>query len=100
MQKKQIAEKSASNPVKRKKQALGRGLGAIIPEIEEAEDRPQDFFYCETDLIRPNRFQPRMQFPEDELEELSQSIKEQGQPESAATTQKLPLLNCVSSNFR
>jgi ParB family chromosome partitioning protein len=63
---------------KRKKQALGRGLGAILPEIEEAEDHPQDFFYCEIDLIRPNRFQPRMQFAKDDLEELSQSIKEQG----------------------
>jgi ParB family chromosome partitioning protein len=30
------------------------------------------------DLIRPNRFQPRMRFKEDELEELSNSIQEQG----------------------
>ena len=78
MQKKKVTEKSVNSPIKRKKQALGRGLGAIIPEIEEAEERPQDFFYCEIDLIRPNRFQPRMQFAENELEDLCQSIKEQG----------------------
>ena len=78
MQKNKITEKPVGSPIKRKKQALGRGLGAIIPEIEEADERSQDFFYCEIDLIRPNRFQPRMQFPADELEELCQSIKEQG----------------------
>jgi ParB family chromosome partitioning protein len=78
MQKKRNTETSDNSPIKRKKQALGRGLGAILPEIEEAEDHPQDFFYCEIDLIRPNRFQPRMQFAKDDLEELSQSIKEQG----------------------
>jgi len=71
-------EKSTSGPVKRKKVALGRGLGALIPEIEEADERPQDFFYCDIELIRPNRFQPRIQFPKDELDELCQSIKAQG----------------------
>jgi ParB family chromosome partitioning protein len=63
---------------KRKKMALGRGLGALIPEIEEADERPRDFFYCDITLIRPNRFQPRLQYPKDELDELSLSIKEQG----------------------
>ena len=65
-------------PVKRKKKALGRGLGALIPEIERSQERSKDFFYCEIEMIRPNRYQPRMQFSEDELEELCQSIKEQG----------------------
>ncbi|MCK4985625.1 MAG: ParB/RepB/Spo0J family partition protein [Desulfobacterales bacterium] len=46
--------------------------------MEEADERPRDFFYCDITLIRPNRFQPRLQFPKDELDELSQSIKEQG----------------------
>jgi ParB family chromosome partitioning protein len=78
MQKKINTETPGNSPIKRKKQALGRGLGAIIPEIEEAEERPQDFFYCEIELIRPNRYQPRMQFAKEDLEELSQSIREQG----------------------
>ena len=77
MPKTKATEKS-SRPIKRKKMALGKGLGALIPEIEEADERPKDFFYCDIELIRPNRFQPRLQFPEDELDELCQSIKEQG----------------------
>ena len=72
------ATENSNRPIRRKKVALGKGLGALIPEIEEADERPKDFFYCDIELIRPNRFQPRLQFPEDELDELCQSIKEQG----------------------
>jgi len=77
MPKRKTTETSAGEP-RRKKVALGRGLGALIPEIEEADERPRDFFYCDIKLIRPNRFQPRLQYPQDELDELSQSIREQG----------------------
>jgi len=76
--KKKSIDARPSGPVKRKKQALGRGLGALIPEIEKSQERSKDFFYCDIEMIRPNRFQPRMQFAEDELAELCQSIKEQG----------------------
>ena len=69
---------SGSNPKKRKKLALGKGLDALIPDIKSVEDRPRDYFFCETDLISPNRYQPRLQFSEDELKELSNSIKTQG----------------------
>ena len=64
---------------KRKKLALGRGLGALIPEPEAAERGADgDFFQCDITLIRPNRFQPRRRFTDAELEELSASIREQG----------------------
>ena len=78
MQKKKKSKKSAGSTTRRKKQALGRGLGALIQDIEKSDAPPRDFFYCDIDLIQPNRFQPRQQFPEADLEELSQSIKEQG----------------------
>jgi ParB family chromosome partitioning protein len=63
---------------KTKKIALGRGLDALIPGIDTVEDRSKEYFQCEIELIRPNRFQPRLRFSDDELEELSRSIKEQG----------------------
>jgi len=75
---KRNATQKSSGPVRRKKVALGKGLGALIPEIEEEDQRPRDFFYCDIELIRSNRFQPRLQFRKDELDELCQSIKEQG----------------------
>ncbi|MGD8471494.1 MAG: ParB/RepB/Spo0J family partition protein [Desulfobacteraceae bacterium] len=78
MQKNNTKKTSSGTPTRRKKRALGKGLGALIPEIEKSQEDSKDFFYCEIELIRPNRFQPRMQFDEDELAELCQSIKEQG----------------------
>jgi ParB family chromosome partitioning protein len=78
MQKKKTIKASAGGPAKRKKRALGRGLSALIPEIEKSQEPSKDFFYCEIELIRPNRYQPRIQFAEDELAKLCQSIKEQG----------------------
>ena len=63
---------------KTKKIALGRGLDALIPGIDTVEDRSKEYFQCDIELIRPNRFQPRLRFSDDELEELSRSIKEHG----------------------
>ena len=63
---------------KRKKLALGKGLGALIPDISAAGDMEDDYFYCQINRIRPNRYQPRKKFKEDELAALSASIKEQG----------------------
>jgi ParB family chromosome partitioning protein len=62
----------------RKKMALGKGLGALIPEVETGKDEQKDFFFCDIDLIRPNRFQPRLNFSEEDLQELTDSIKTQG----------------------
>ena len=73
-----VDKTSGSNPKKRKKLALGKGLDALIPGIESGQDKPLDYFFCETDLISPNRYQPRLQFSEDELNELCNSIKTQG----------------------
>jgi ParB family chromosome partitioning protein len=78
MQKNSLKKKTASGTVKRKKIALGKGLGALIPDIEKEEEAKQDFFYCDIDLIRPNRFQPRAAFSEEDLQELADSIKTQG----------------------
>jgi len=78
MQKSKLKKDTAAGKVKRKKMALGKGLGALIPDIEKAEHKQPDYFYCDIDLIRPNRFQPRTTFSEEDLKELADSIKIQG----------------------
>ena len=78
MQKNNLMKKTASGNVKRKKMALGKGLDALIPGIESEQEAKPDFFYCDIDLIRPNRFQPRATFTEEDLQELADSIKTQG----------------------
>jgi len=72
-------ERANSGLKKRKKVALGRGLEALIPDIEFFKNGPvTEYFLCDIEMIHSNRYQPRTLFTEDELEELSQSIKEQG----------------------
>jgi ParB family transcriptional regulator, chromosome partitioning protein len=63
---------------KQKKMALGRGLDALLPGIESIDNRPNIYIMCDIELIRPNRYQPRLRFSEKELEALTESIKEQG----------------------
>ena len=70
-----------------KKQALGRGLSALLkdPEndIKSVEDKNADkvvgnIIELELDAIEINPFQPRTNFNEEALKELSTSIKELG----------------------
>lgn len=79
---KEIQKKTAGSK-KRKKIVLGRGLDALLPKIDtsarEAGKKTNGaYLLCKTDLIKPNRFQPRMRFSSEELSSLSDSIKEQG----------------------
>ncbi len=74
---------AASKPRKSgatRKRALGRGIGALIPDFESLASPPDTAPYrlCDIDLIHPNRYQPRQRFDPTELEELSQSIREKG----------------------
>ncbi len=73
-----MAKKNPSTAPSKKRAALGRGLESLIPNTPPAREDTSAYFLCDTDLIRPNRYQPRIQFSEDELAELSASIKEQG----------------------
>lgn len=75
--KKKLAQKKMT-PKGFKKTALGRGLDALIPDIETIDTKPNDYFLCDVDLIRPNRYQPRQTFSEEEMAELCDSIKSQG----------------------
>jgi len=65
-------------PKKQKKVALGKGIDALIPGFDEDAFQRPDFFLCEIDRIRPNRYQPRKQFKGEELAELARSIEAQG----------------------
>jgi ParB family chromosome partitioning protein len=59
-----------------KKMGLGKGLGALIPELEP--EGPRSLLYCGIEEIHPNRSQPRKHFDEPKLQELADSIKEKG----------------------
>jgi ParB family chromosome partitioning protein len=67
------------------KSSLGRGLGAIFDEVGEAYQRDlspstnnNDIIELDINNIKPNPYQPRKNFDEAALAELSESIKEHG----------------------
>jgi ParB family transcriptional regulator, chromosome partitioning protein len=63
------------------KQALGKGLGALIPDLstlDDKEKRALGILEIELDRIVPNEYQPRKVFNDEKLKELAASIKEQG----------------------
>jgi ParB family chromosome partitioning protein len=74
-----------SGAKKKRKMALGRGLDALIPDMGTVDGMSgtslpaqKDYFLCEIEMIRPNRYQPRRHFAAEELEDLADSIRSQG----------------------
>ena len=61
-----------------KKQALGKGLGALIQEPEKTKTIVNGIIDIELDKIETNPFQPRKNFDDEALNELAVSIKELG----------------------
>lgn len=59
-----------------KRRSLGRGLDSLIPKNLETESG--GYQMVSTDLLKPNASQPRKQFEQSALEELAESIKENG----------------------
>jgi ParB family chromosome partitioning protein len=61
------------------RQALGKGIEALIPEIpEEIIKTKKNLADIEIDKIKTNPYQPRTNFDEEKLKELALSIKEKG----------------------
>ena len=58
------------------RKALGRGITALIPE-KEAE-KGEKIAYLKLEEVKPSPFQPREDFDNQSMEELTQSIKEKG----------------------
>ena len=60
-----------------KRPALGRGLSALIPDaaVPAANERGLD---VDSDLLRPNQFQPRTTINDAKIEELARSIRANG----------------------
>lgn len=59
-----------------KNRGLGKGLGALIPELEEENFDAQQTVAI--DLVLPNPYQPRKDFSDEKLNELAESIRIHG----------------------
>lgn len=61
-----------------KRKALGKGLSALIPGANGSGSDEVRFFQCPVESIVPNPHQPRQDFPEAELAEMVNSVREKG----------------------
>ena len=60
------------------KQSLGRGLGALFPDLlNNIGDKPA-FILCGIEELSPNRFQPRRSFNDEDQKQLVASVKKSG----------------------
>ncbi len=76
-----------------KSQALGRGLDALLGEMEEAYDNESSRQDVVLDIslkdIKPNPYQPRKSFDENSLAELGESIKHDGLLQPVVVTEDM-----------
>ncbi len=76
-----------------KSQKLGRGLDALLGEIDEAYDNEgtqrDEILEIPLKEIRPNPFQPRKSFNEESLQELAESIKNDGLLQPVVVTEDI-----------
>jgi ParB family transcriptional regulator, chromosome partitioning protein len=61
-----------------KRQALGKGLSALIPDAADALAAPRASLDVDIDLLEPNDYQPRAQIDDARLEDLARSIRANG----------------------
>ena len=61
-----------------KRPALGRGLSALIPDAPASPQSTARALEVDSDLLTPNRFQPRTTMDDGRIEELARSIRSNG----------------------
>jgi ParB family chromosome partitioning protein len=61
-----------------KRQALGKGLSALIPDAPDTLTSPRRSLEVDIDLLEPNDLQPRGPMDDSRLEDLSRSIRANG----------------------
>ena len=62
-----------------KKRGLGRGLDALLADVQHEDDNlDESLQHFPLDIIQPGKYQPRIDMAEDSLEELADSIRSQG----------------------
>ena len=82
--------------IKQKNGGLGRGLGSILPDAAFEVNKPDkgdSISMVPVDRIVANPFQPRKEFDDEALEELAQSIRQQGVI-TPVTVRKMPDGTC------
>lgn len=83
------------------KSGLGKGLGAIFSQVDTASfSEEENIINLHTSDIKPNPYQPRKLFNEEELEALADSIKEHGLIQPVVVTKEKDFYQLVVGERR
>ncbi|MFH1222941.1 MAG: ParB/RepB/Spo0J family partition protein [Pseudomonadota bacterium] len=99
--------------IKTSRKALGRGLAALIPDAEDdviypsanintvrTEEKNKAFFYCPVEKLVPSSQQPRKKINDEALNELANSIKENGVIQAVIVRRRGDLYEIVAGERR
>jgi ParB family transcriptional regulator, chromosome partitioning protein len=82
------------------RKALGRGLSNLIPTQNESESANEEIHLIDINAIHTNPFQPRIDFDEDEIRGLADSIQNQGLLQPVVVRQKESFYEIISGERR
>lgn len=82
------------------RKALGRGLSNLIPTQNESESANEEIHLIDINAIHTNPFQPRIDFDEDEIRGLADSIQNQGLLQPVVVRQKENFYEIISGERR
>lgn len=82
------------------RRALGRGLSNLIPTPVENQSGNEEIQELNISNIRPNPFQPRIDFEEEEIRGLAESIEAQGLLQPVVVRKKEDYFEIVSGERR
>jgi len=81
------------------RRALGRGLSNLIPTVT-SQNENDEIQNIDINLIRPNPFQPRTDFDEEEIKGLAESIENQGLLQPVVIRKKEDYFEIISGERR
>ena len=82
------------NSRKRKKMALGKGLEALIPGgLSAPSEDARDYLLCDVAIIKPNRYQPRRHFADEDMADLAASNLSLKVADAQKVLETLPLMD-------
>jgi len=82
------------------RRALGKGLSKLIPTDFNNENPNEEIKFIDITLIKTNPFQPRIDFDEEEIKGLAESIENQGLLQPVVVRQKESYYEIISGERR
>lgn len=84
----------------RRRRALGKGLGALIPKTDTESEAPRQYILLSLERIFAASHQPRLDFNDERLAELAESIRESGLIQPLVVRERLGRYELIAGERR